>query len=100
MRRRRSDRLEQYESPEYQGLQLRLAANVALLRRERGLTQEDAADLCGMSARLLQRVEAGDSNVTFATLARLASGFGVDAGQLLQLTGAGAAAAADPRTAH
>jgi transcriptional regulator with XRE-family HTH domain len=99
MRNRRPDRLKQYESPEYQELQRRLAGNIARLRQERGLTQEDAADRCGMSARLLQRIEASDSNVTFATLGRLASGFGVDVAQLLQLPPGGAVGPTGPKTA-
>ncbi|MFZ4580589.1 MAG: helix-turn-helix domain-containing protein [Myxococcota bacterium] len=83
MRHRRQDRLQQYDSEEFRGLQGRLATNVRRLREARGLTQEQAADLCGMATRLLQRVEAGGSNVTFATLARLSAGFGLDAGELL-----------------
>lgn len=83
MRSRRQDRQDQYESPAYRDLQARLAGQVQRLRRERGLTQEAAADLCGMSVRLLQRVEAGDSNVTFATLARLCEGLGQDVVELL-----------------
>lgn len=64
-------------------MQGRLATNVRRLREERGLTQEQAADLCGMATRLLQRVEAGGSNVTFATLARFCAGFGVEASDLV-----------------
>jgi transcriptional regulator with XRE-family HTH domain len=52
-----------------------------------------------MSARLLQRIEASDSNVTFATLGRLASGFGVDVAQLLQLPPGGAVGPTGPKTA-
>jgi transcriptional regulator with XRE-family HTH domain len=62
---------------------VRLAANVVRLRRHRGWSQEQAAEHTEMSARLLQRIEAGDVNATFTTLARLASGFGVDVVRLL-----------------
>ena len=85
MDRPRNPKREQlYTAPAYVELQSRLAANVRRLRVERGWTQEHAAEVCNMAARLLQRVEAGDGNVTFATLARLAVGFGVDAADLLR----------------
>ena len=84
MRRRRTDREPLYTAPGYLDLQARLAANVRRLRAERGWTQEAAADACGMAARVYQRVEAADGNVTFATLARLATGFGVDAADLVR----------------
>lgn len=83
MRRRRPNRVELYESPEFLALKARLAANVARLRAAKGWTQEEAAAQCGMSTRLLQRVEAGDANVTLVTLARLGSGLGAEVGELL-----------------
>ena len=84
MRRRRPDRLELYESATYVALQEALAANVRRARASLGLTQEAAAHACGMSARLLQRVEAADVNPTLITLARLSGGLGLDATALLQ----------------
>ncbi|MBX3218963.1 MAG: helix-turn-helix transcriptional regulator [Labilithrix sp.] len=78
MRRRRTDRADQYESRAYKELQRRLAANVYRFREERGWSQEEAAHQSGMSTRLLQRVEAEEVNITLTTLARLCEGFGAD----------------------
>lgn len=84
MRRRRTDRADQYESRAYKDLQRRLAANVHRLRKERGWSQEEAAHQSGMSTRLLQRVEAEDVNITLTTLARLCEGFEADVLRLFE----------------
>ena len=78
MRRRRKERATQYRNPAYRELQQRLASNVRRLRADLGLTQEEAAERCQMSARLFQRCEAGDANTTLTTVARLSEGFEVD----------------------
>ena len=84
MRRRRPERVAQYENAAYTELLERLAHNVLRLRQARKWTQEEAAHQTGMSTRLFQRIEAGDSNVTLTTLARLVDGFGIDALDLLR----------------
>lgn len=81
-RKRKAEREEQYRSPEFARLQGRLAKNLRALRREYGWTQEDAAHACSMSVRLFQGLEAGRTNATLTTLARLVEGFEVDVGQL------------------
>ena len=83
-RQRRPERVEQYESSAYRDLQARLAASVRRLREEKGWTQEEAAHRCGMTTRLLQRMEGEDVNLTFTTLARLCEGLEVDVVQLLK----------------
>ena len=84
MRQRRAERAAQYESAAYNELLERLAHNVLRLRRARKWTQEEAAHQTGMSTRLFQRIEAGETNVTLTTLARLIEGFGVEAVDLLR----------------
>lgn len=49
-----------------------LGLHVLELRRARGWTQQQLADLMGMDPRDLRRIEGGD-NVTLFTLVRLAS---------------------------
>jgi ribosome-binding protein aMBF1 (putative translation factor) len=83
-RRRRPERAEQYESDAYRELQARLAAAVRRRREEKGWTQEEAAHRCGMTTRLLQRVEGQEVNLTFTSLARLCEGLEVDVVQLLK----------------
>ncbi|MCA9605131.1 MAG: helix-turn-helix transcriptional regulator [Myxococcales bacterium] len=82
-KRRRPERKAQYESAVYQDLLARVASAVRRLRQQRAWTQEEAAHRCDMSTRLLQQVEAGTSNLTFTTLARLSAGFEVDASRLI-----------------
>ncbi len=83
MRRRRPERERLYRSREYRELSARLAAHVRRLRAARGWTQEAAAERCEITPRMLQALEAGDSNATLVTLARLARGFAVDAAEFL-----------------
>jgi transcriptional regulator with XRE-family HTH domain len=47
------------------------------------MTQEELASLSSMGWRHLQKVEAGEVNVTLRTLSRLAATLRVDPGQLL-----------------
>jgi len=51
-------------------------------RSGRGLTQEAAAEAAGLTWRHLQRVEAGDVNVTVLTLLRLVTAYSSDLDQL------------------
>lgn len=47
-----------------------LGRRIAELRAERGLTQEQLAELVDVSARYIQSVEAGEENLTVRTLAK------------------------------
>jgi transcriptional regulator with XRE-family HTH domain len=83
MRRRRTDRASLYRRSSYRELTRRLAANVRRMRLANGWTQEQAAEYCEIGSRMYQTIEAGDTNVTLVTLARLADGFDVESGELL-----------------
>ena len=51
---------------------------------EKRWTQEEVVHRCGMTTRLLQRVEGSEVNLTLTTLARLCEGLEVDAAQILK----------------
>jgi len=52
-----------------------LAGNVRRLRENLKWTQEQAAEASGIAVRHFQKIEAGDVNVTVATLVRVAEAF-------------------------
>ena len=54
-----------------------LARNVRRLRGNLKWTQEQAAEASGVAVRHFQKIEAGDVNVTVATLVRVAKAFRV-----------------------
>jgi len=64
----------------------RLAVHVRDNRDRKKWSQEEAAYLCGLGLRILQRVEGAQVMASLTTIARLAAGFGVDATQLLAAT--------------
>lgn len=61
-----------------------VAANIARLRRERGLSQEELAELSGFSARYVRQLESGTSNTGIRTLVRIAAALRVEVAALLQ----------------
>lgn len=62
-----------------------LAGNVRRLREKKGWTQEEAADAMEIATRHYQKIEAGDVNVTVATLVRVAKAFGIDIKSLFEV---------------
>lgn len=70
-------------------LNLRLARNLRRLRHERGLSQEAAAEECGLHRTYIGAIERGERNVTLDTLQAVASAFGVDPLVLLAEEGGG-----------
>jgi transcriptional regulator with XRE-family HTH domain len=54
-----------------------LGRRIAELRESRGLTQEQLAGSIDISPRYIQRIEAGEQNVTILTLILFAEGLGV-----------------------
>jgi len=60
-----------------------LAENIRRLRHERGLSQEDLADLCGLHRTYVGSVERGERNVTLSSLELLARALAVSVVDLL-----------------
>jgi transcriptional regulator with XRE-family HTH domain len=61
-----------------------LGGNVQRLRRRRGWTQEQLAELTGLDLSYAQRVERGQVNVTLGTLVTFADALSVAPGALLR----------------
>jgi DNA-binding XRE family transcriptional regulator len=82
-RARKKERLPLYDLPEYRRVVAQLAANLRALRKDRGLTQQGAAELCEMSFHHYVAIEHAKSNITLVTLARICRGFGIVASEAL-----------------
>lgn len=61
-----------------------IGANVYRWRLRRTLTQETFAEMVGLDARFLRRVERGTVNLRFDTIVRLADALGIEPGVLLR----------------
>lgn len=84
MRQRTPKRAALFETEIYVGIVGRVGANVRRLREARGWTQEELAALAkDMGPAMLRQIEAGRTNITAATLARLCEALEVDAAELL-----------------
>jgi len=60
-----------------------LAHNIVRLRRSKGLSQEELADVCGLHRTYVGSVERGERNVTLSTLEVFAGALGVSVTDLL-----------------
>lgn len=60
----------------------RLAAHLKALRKARGLSQDEAAEVSGLHGKHLLRIESGRVNVTLATLVALSIGYRVPMAEL------------------
>ena len=58
---------------------------MAELRAKAGLTQEQQAELLGITVKYLQRIEGGGENLTVRSLVKIASAFGVGVTELFRL---------------
>jgi transcriptional regulator with XRE-family HTH domain len=65
-------------------LLLNVGRRVAELRASQKLTQEELAERAGISARYIQRIEAGHENLTLTTMASVAKALGVEVASLLR----------------
>jgi len=61
-----------------------LARNLKRLRRERGLTQEELADLAGLNRNYVGMIERQENAATVDTLEALAEALQIKAAQLLE----------------
>jgi len=61
-----------------------LARNLKRLRRERGLTQEELADLAGLNRNYVGMIERQENAATVDTLEALAKALAIDAMQLIE----------------
>jgi transcriptional regulator with XRE-family HTH domain len=75
-------------SPE---IRWRLSTNVKRLRQARGYTQQELANLCGLTKSYVCNVEQGAVNISLANLEALATGLGCGEEDLLRLPPDGAA---------
>ena len=60
-----------------------LSDNIRKLRRERGLSQEELSELCGLHRTYVGSVERGERNVTLSTLEVFSNALGVSVPHLL-----------------
>lgn len=64
-------------------LRATLAANIKGFRSEKGLSQEELAELCGLHRTYIGSVERQGRNVTLSTLEVLSAALGVSVSELL-----------------
>ncbi len=56
----------------------RVGAEIAVLRKERGLTQQELSSITGLDQAEISKIERGASNATQDTLARVAAALGAE----------------------
>lgn len=61
-----------------------IASNIRTLRKARGLSQEDLADMCDLHRTYIGSVERGERNITINSLETIAKALSVDPTELLQ----------------
>src|SRR5262245_10465748 len=81
-------------------VQKRIAAALRRRRTELELTQEQAAEKCGVSVRYWRDLEAGAPSVSLEVADKLLSGLGWSWGDMPMLLGRKGATTTAPRQAH
>lgn len=61
-----------------------VAANIRRTRHGKKLTQEELADLSGLSARYIGAIERADKSPTVTALGQIATALGIDPADLLK----------------
>lgn len=64
-------------------INVQIGKQIQTLRRRRGISQEELADMCGLHRSHLGQVERGELNVTLVTVQRIGKGLGVSLNQIL-----------------
>lgn len=64
-------------------LRATLAENIKAFRSQKGLSQEDLAELCGLHRTYIGSVERQERNVTLSTLEVLSAALGISVPELL-----------------
>lgn len=62
-----------------------IGERIKTIRRQKGMTQKEVGDLCGMADSNIRAYELGKGTPKIETLQRIASALGVSVGQLLGL---------------
>lgn len=63
---------------------LNFSKNLKKFRLEKGLSQEDLADECGLHRTYVSSVERGERNITVDNMEKLAIALGVDLRELIR----------------
>jgi len=58
-------------------IKARFGEYVRALRKDRGLSQEDFAGLCGLDRTYVGAIERGERNVSLVNIGKIATGFGL-----------------------
>ena len=67
--------------------QVALGRAIRVLREERGLSQEELAEMSGLHRTYVSQTERGERNATLMTILRLADALGVGGAELLARAG-------------
>lgn len=63
-------------------LYIAIGKKIKSIREEKGLTQQNLADLCDFEKSNLSRIEAGKTNITIKNLFKISKALGVDISDL------------------